>query len=84
MRNMLAKCKNMNILDTGLTIRSALKESQIPQLEAVADALAESILPAPTDAPAPKLDNNAVFKLSYGLYVLTAKENSNRRSASAS
>ena len=75
MRNMLSKCKNMNILDTGLTIRSALKENQLPQLEAVADALAASILPAPSDAPAPKVDNSAVFKLSYGLYVLTAKEN---------
>jgi flavin reductase (DIM6/NTAB) family NADH-FMN oxidoreductase RutF len=75
MRNMLSKCKNMNILDTGLTIRSALKENQLPQLEAVADALAAEILPAPSDAPAPKVDNSAVFKLSYGLYVLTAKEN---------
>ena len=75
MRNMLSKCKNMNILDTSLTIHSALKENQLPQLEAVADALAAEILPAPSDAPAPKVDNSAVFKLSYGLYVLTAKEN---------
>ena len=75
MRGMLSKCKNMNILDTGLTIRSALKENQIPQLEAVADALAASILPAPGTAPAPKVDNNAVFKLSYGLFVVTAREN---------
>lgn len=75
MRGMLSKCKNMNILDTGLTIRSALKESQIPQLEAVADALAASILPSPGTAPAPKVDNNAVFKLSYGLFVVTAREN---------
>ena len=75
MREMLSKCKNMNILDTGLTIRSALKENQLPQLEAVADALAADILPAPSNAPAPKVDNNAVFKLSYGLYVLTAREN---------
>lgn len=75
MRSMLSKCKNMNILDTDLTIRSALKESQIPQLDAIADALAQSILPAPGTAPAPKLDNNAVYKLTYGLFVVTAKEN---------
>ena len=75
MRNMLSKCKNMNILDTGLTIRSSLKASQLPQLEAVADALAADILPAPNTAPAPKIDNSAVFKLSYGLFVLTAREN---------
>lgn len=75
MRDMLSKCKNMNILDAGLTIRSALKENQIPQLEAVADALAATILPATDAAPAPKVDNSAVFKLSYGLFVLTAQEN---------
>lgn len=76
MRNMLSKCKNMHILDTGLTIRSALKANQLPQLEAVADALAATILPAPkVAAVAPRVDNNAVFKLSYGLFVLTAQEN---------
>ena len=76
MRSMLEKCKNMNILDTGLTIRSSLKENQIPQLEAMADALAATILPAEEKAEiAPVLDNKVVFKLSYGLYVLTAREN---------
>ena len=76
MRSMLEKCKNMNILDTGMTIRSSLKESQLPQLEAMADALAATILPAEEKAEiAPVLDNKAVFKLSYGLYVLTAREN---------
>ena len=76
MRSMLEKCKNMKILDVGLTICSALKESQIPQLEAVVDALAATILPAPSDlTAAPVVDNNAVYKLSYGLYVLTTREN---------
>lgn len=76
MRTMLSKCKKMNILDAGLTIRSSLKEEQLPQLEAVAEALAATILPSPEEvSAAPKVDNNAVFKLSYGLYVLTAQEN---------
>ncbi|MBE6934430.1 MAG: flavodoxin [Ruminococcaceae bacterium] len=76
MRSMLEKCKNMNILDAGLTIRSSVKADQIPQLGAVADALAATILPETgTDYKAPAVDNNAVFKLSYGLFVLTAREN---------
>jgi len=76
MRGMLEKCKNMTILDTSLTIRSALKESQLPQLEAVADALAETILPKVDAGAKPVVvDNSAVFKLSYGLFVLTAREN---------
>ena len=75
MRGMLSKCKNMNILDTTLTIHSSLKEAQIPQLEAVADALAETILPKVDASAKPAVvDNNAVFKLSYGLFVLTARE----------
>ena len=76
MRNMLAKCKDMNILDASLSIRSSLKESQIPQLEAIADSIAATIFPVKA-APAvpPVVDNNAVFKLSYGLYVLTTREN---------
>ena len=75
MRKMLSSCKNMNLLDTGLTIRSSLKEEQLPQLEAIADALAASILPPPRTGNVPVVNNSAVFKLSYGLFVLTAREN---------
>lgn len=75
MRKMLSSCKNMNILDTSLTIRSSLKEEQMPQLEAIADALAATILPAPREGNVPVVNNSAVFKLSYGLFVLTAREN---------
>lgn len=75
MKNMLSKCKSLNILDTGLTIRSALKENQLAQLDAMADAIAATM---PASAPAAggesKVDNNAMFKLSYGLFVLTARE----------
>ena len=74
MRSMLSKCKNMNILDASVTIRSSLKENQIPQLEQIADAVAASILPKPGSA-ASAMDNSAVYKMSYGLYVLTAHEN---------
>ena len=76
MRSMLEKCNNMNILDAGLTIRSSLKESQIPQLEKVADALAATILPATGSAVKDSsMDTNAIFKLSYGLFVLSTQEN---------
>ena len=75
MRKMLEKCKNMNILDTTLSIHSSLKESQLPQLEAMVDRIAATIFPPKDNTVAPPVvDNNAVFKLSYGLYVLTARE----------
>ncbi len=76
MRKMLSGCKNMTILEDTLTIRSSVKENQLPQIEAMANAIAATIIPAesPKGEP-PMVDNNAVFKLSYGLYVLTAREN---------
>lgn len=76
MRKMLEKCKNMNILDSTLSIRSSLKESQLPQLQAIADSIAATIFPPKDETVAPPVvDNNAIFKLSYGLFVLTAREN---------
>ncbi len=76
MRKMLEKCKNMNILDSTLSIRSSLKENQLAQLDAIADSIAATIFPpVDPDFIPPVVDNNAVFKLSYGLFVLTAREN---------
>ena len=76
MRKMLEKCKNMNILDTTISIRSSVKESQLPQLQAMADKIVSTIFPPKDDTVVPPVvDNNAVFKLSYGLYVLTTREN---------
>ena len=76
MRKMLEKCKNMTILDNALTIRSSLKDGQLGALEALADSVAATV-PMPREVPAPvagTVDNGAMFKLSYGLFVLTARE----------
>ena len=74
MRKMLSGCKNMTILEETLSIRSALKPQQLPQLEALADAIAATIRTQKPAAPAGPVDNNALFKLGYGLYVLSARE----------
>ena len=77
MRKMLTPCKDMKILSQTLSLRSSLKESQLGALEALADALAATV-PAPAAAvptPAGVVDKGAMFKLSYGLFVLTAREN---------
>ena len=79
MRDILEPLKNMTFLDAGLTLRSALKEDQLEQLQALADAVAADIhRPAEPAAPAaPKapsaVDPAAIRTLSYGLFVLTAK-----------
>ena len=75
MRKMLEKCKNLTILDNTLTIRSSIKDSQLAQVEEMADRIAATLPSAPCiQAPCGKVDNSAMFKLSYGLFVLSAKE----------
>ena len=88
-RELLENCKNIEILNETLTIKSALKEEQLPQIDAIADAIDATIpkttevTPAPKAEPsaaaeaavsAPVMDAKAMFKLSYGLFVLTAKD----------
>lgn len=85
MRGLLSKCKNMTILDDTLTVKSSLKKEQLSDVDALADALASSIPDSakPQAATAEKkeeistvaeVDPTAMFKLSYGLFVLTAKD----------
>jgi len=75
MRVQLEKMNDMKILDGTVIIRSAVHEEQRVQLLALADALtATMILPLQvTEGP---IESPAMFKISYGLFVLTARENS--------
>ena len=72
------KLKNCTILDEGVSIRSSLKEDQLAQMEALADALVASMpaqKPVPAqEKPAGLVEQNAMFSLSYGLFVLTARD----------
>ena len=76
-RQALEKCPKMNILDNILTIKSGLKRPQLADLAAMADAIAATMPQQTTreDVVPAEVDPNALFKLSYGLYVLTAHEN---------
>ena len=78
MRAEFQKLKGCTILDEGVTIRSSLKEDQLAQMEALADALVASMpaqKPAPAqEKPAELVEQNAMFSLTYGLFVLTARD----------
>lgn len=75
MRDLLGKLKNVTILDQQLTIRSAMAESQSAQLDALADALCATLPQPQVHASEPgTVDNQAMFALSYGLFVLSARE----------
>ncbi len=84
MAGILAPLNNLTVLEDSLTIRSALKEDQLDQLDALAAAVAASVRedeaadhakPAGKGEKAPSaVDSGAIHKLSYGLFVLTAKD----------
>ncbi len=82
MRDILAPLKNIEFLDGQITLKSALAEEQLAQLDALADAIAADINPAPALVeslvePAvfsPEAVDNKVFsKMSYGVEVLTTR-----------
>ncbi len=85
MRAEFEKCKNMTILDNTVKVLSSLKREQLAELDALADTLAESIpgMAKTQTASAEKkeaiqekaeIDPTAMFKLSYGLFVLSARD----------
>lgn len=83
MRREFEKCQNMTILDDQLTIISSLKKDQLAAIDSLADQLASTIPTAAKKQMTPELvkeeaanviDATAMFKLSYGLFVLTAKD----------
>jgi len=78
-RAQLTKCKNMTFLDNMLTVTSSVKAHQLAEIATVADALAAT-LPVKrnnslSDLAKPKdIDPSTMFKISYGLFVLSAKD----------
>ncbi|MDR2568881.1 MAG: flavin reductase [Oscillospiraceae bacterium] len=84
----LENCKNIDIIEQIVSIKSGLKTSQLTELEALSETLAadfavtEAVTEVVTGANNDKLSANdqrdidpaAMFKLSYGLFVLTAKD----------
>lgn len=79
-RNELCGLKNMTILDNTLTLRSSLKDCQMDQLNALVEEILDTMRDPAEECPnTPNcgeavVEQNALFKLSYGLFVLTARE----------
>lgn len=70
----LAKCKNLTLLKNTLSLKSALKAEQMEVLDALAAEIGSTIgRSAMPQANAHQIEADAMFKLSYGLFVLTAK-----------
>ena len=73
MRSMLEKSKNLTFTDTTVKIMSALSEESSAQLDALADELCKEYL-AQQDSTANKSDLSALFRIGYGLYVVTSHD----------
>ncbi len=73
MREMMAKCKKINWLDTTVKILSAMNQDNQDQLEAMADELCKEYI-AQNDTLANKNDLTALFRIGYGLYVVTSND----------
>lgn len=73
MKKMLEACKNTSFTNTTVSIKSALNDDSNAQLEAMAEELCKDYL-AQKDETANKNDMTALFKIGYGLYVVTSND----------
>lgn len=73
MKEKLSGSKNITFADNTVRILSALNEDSTNQLYALADELTKEYL-ARQDETANKNDLSALFKLGYGLYVVTSND----------
>ena len=79
MREALSGLKNTEFIGENVTIRSALAENQLEELDALADAIAADIRPAAAPAQesaapaALDVDNDVFRRFSYGVEVLTTR-----------
>ncbi|MBR3642198.1 MAG: flavin reductase, partial [Parasporobacterium sp.] len=73
MRNMLEGCKDLVFTDTTVKIMSAMNEENKKQIDEMADELCRDYL-AISDKTANKSDMTALFKIGYGLYVVTSND----------
>ncbi len=73
MTAMFEKSKNLTFTENKVKIRSALSEESTAQLDALCDELCREYL-AKQDSTANKNDLTALFKIGYGLYVVTSND----------
>lgn len=76
MKEIIGGLKDMTVIGQDVSIKSALNTDQMAELDALADAIVETMPKsfAPTEVAPAGIDNSAFFKLSYGLFVLTARD----------
>ena len=74
MKNFFSSMAEINILADKVTVHSSVKEEQYGELMALADAIYSSMPKSELVNHTLKIEPTAMFNISYGLFVLTAKE----------
>lgn len=73
MKKMLEGCKNLTYAENTVTIRSALNKDSREAIEKLAEELCRDYIAQSTET-ANKNDMTALFKIGYGLYVVTCND----------
>ncbi len=73
MRERLAACKDLTFCETVVHIKSALSDASKAELDALAEELSRDYAALSPDA-AEKNDLRALFRIGYGLYVVTSRD----------
>lgn len=73
MKEMLSGCKNITFTNNSITIKSAVKNDTIEDIDKLSDELCQDYI-AQSDDKANKHDMSALFKIGYGLYVITSND----------
>lgn len=73
MKSMLEGCKNIRFVEPTVRIMSSLNEESKAQLDKLADSLSIEYI-AQNEKTANKSDFKALFKIGYGLYVVTSND----------
>ena len=73
MKGMLENCKNISWLGTTVTIKSAMTSENSESITKIADELCSEYVARSADA-ADKNDLTALFRIGYGLYVVTSND----------
>ncbi len=73
MRKMLESCKNLTFTESVVSIKSAMNDDNKAQIAAMADELCKDYI-AQHSETANKNDLTALFRIGYGLYVVTSND----------
>ena len=78
MKEMFLKCKNITFIEDMISLRSSLKKEQLPLIDGLVNSIYDSVNSKENEeiesSDTSSVNLKTMFKLSYGLFVLTANE----------